>query len=320
MKVKGDGLRCLFLIGAAAALLVYPPLVLRAQELAPRAYLITPIHFNAVTLTWSFYDGSIDFNGVFPVNDAKGKYNVPIFSYYHSFDLLGRSANIVFALPYGIGNFQGTAAGAEQHLYRSGLADSTVRFSVNLKGGPAMRPQQFNKWRQKVLLGAGVEVLAPTGQYDPTKLINWGANRWSFKPEFGYSQRWSKWVVDGYSGIWFFTTNHDFFSRNAYYPGTGSQSQNPMGAFEGHLSYDFKLGCWVSLDGNFWVGGTTTVNGLENPLTKRENSRLGGTGSIRIAKHQSLKVSYSNGTYIRFGGNYQNLAVAWQYSWLGRPN
>jgi hypothetical protein len=56
-----------------------------------------------------------------------------------------------------------------------------------------MPPQEFLKWNQKILLGVGLKVMAPTGQYDPTKLINWGSNRWSFKPEFGYSQRWGKW-------------------------------------------------------------------------------------------------------------------------------
>jgi hypothetical protein len=35
--------------------------------------------------------------------------------------------------------------------------------------------------------------------------------------------------------------------------------------------------------------------------------------------HQSVKVSYSRGTYVRFGGNYQNVTVAWQYFWLGHP-
>jgi hypothetical protein len=309
-----------FGLGVAAALLLCPLQGLRAQDLAPRAYLITPLHFNAVTLTWSFYDGSINFNGALPVSDAKGKYSVPIFSYYHSFGLFGRSANILVALPYGVGHFQGTGVGVEQHLYRSGLADSAYRFSVNLKGGPAMRPQEFFKWQQKLLLGVSLKVIAPTGQYDPTRLINWGTNRWSFKPEFGYSQRWRKWVVDGYAGVWFFTTNHDFWSRNAYYPGTRSQSQKPIVALEGHLSYDFKQRLWVSLDGNFWVGGITTVAGVENPLTKQENSRLGGTASIPITKHQSLKFSYSNGTYIQFGGNYQNVSAAWQYSWMGRPN
>jgi hypothetical protein len=78
-----------------------------AQELAPRAYVITPLHSNAITLTWSFYDGSIDLNGTLPVSAATGKYSVPIFSYYHSFSFFGRSANAVASLPYGAGNFQG---------------------------------------------------------------------------------------------------------------------------------------------------------------------------------------------------------------------
>ena len=97
--------------------------------------------------------------------------------------------------------------------------------------------------------------------------------------------------------------------------------QKPMVAFEGHLSYDFKKrGLWVSLDGNFWEGGTTSVAGIENSLTKQENSRLGVTAAVPIAKHQSLKFGYNDGARIQFGGNYKNVSVAWQYGWLGRPN
>jgi hypothetical protein len=293
--------------------------ICRAQDLAPRAYVITPLHSNAITLTWAFYDGSINYNGALPVSGATGTYSVQIFSYYHSFSFFGRSANIVASLPYALGNFRGDTLGAERQLYRSGLLDSSFRFSVNLKGGPALPVQKFMKWHQKMLLGASLKVIAPTGQYDPTKLINWGANRWAFKPEFGYSQRWSKWVLDWYLGVWFFTTNNDFWSRNSFYPGTRSQSQSPIGSFEGHLSYDFKPRLWASLDGNFWFGGKTSVNGVQNPLTQQTNSRIGGTVSIPITKHQSLKFSYNNGTYIRFGGNYQNVSAAWQYSWLGKP-
>jgi hypothetical protein len=39
-----------------------------------------------------------------------------------------------------------------------------------------------------------------------------------------------------------------------------------------------------------------------------------------VSRHHSLKFSWSTGSYIKFGGNYVNLSVAWQYSWLGRPN
>ncbi len=40
---------------------------LAAQDLAPRAYVVTPIHSNAVTLTWSYYTGGLDFNGAIPI-------------------------------------------------------------------------------------------------------------------------------------------------------------------------------------------------------------------------------------------------------------
>ena len=42
---------------------------------------------------------------------------------------------------------------------------------------------------------------------------------------------------------------------------------------------------------------------------------------MALRQHQSLKFSYSGGTYSRFGGDYNNnVAVAWQYSWIGLPN
>ena len=166
--------------------------MLNAQDLAPRAYLITPLHANAVTLTWGFYSGGLNFNDAVPIVGATGNYNVPVFSYYHSLNFFGRSANVIASLPYAVGTFSGEVLGNQRSVYRSGLLDFSARLSVNLLGGPAMQPQQFSKWKQKKILGASLKIVAPTGQYDPTKLINWGINRWAFKPELGYSQRWGR--------------------------------------------------------------------------------------------------------------------------------
>jgi hypothetical protein len=288
--------------------------VAMGQTLAPRAYVITPTGANAVTLSWSFFDGGLDFNGTVPITGATGVYHIPAVSYYHSFSLFGRSANITGLLPYGVGTFSGSVLGAHQEIYRSGLLDLSLRLSVNLKGGPAMSAQEFANWKQKTLLGVSLIVVAPTGQYNPRHLVNWGIHRWAFKPELGYSRRWGNWLLDGYGGVWFYTTNNDFFSV----PNPQPQTEKPIGSFEGHLSYDFsKQRCWVSLDGNFWFGGTTSLNGVSNPVTRQTSSRIGGTAALPLSKHQTIKVSYSNGTYVRFGGNYQNVSVAWQYSWLG---
>lgn len=289
-----------------------------AQDLAPRAYLITPLHSNAINLSYGYYSGNLDFGNV-PITDATARASIPIISYFHSMNFFGRNANFVAYLPYGVGNFQGKVLNSETNAYRSGLLDSVYRLSVNLKGGPAMAIRDFQKWRQKTIIGVSLRVVAPTGQYDPTKLINWGNNRWGFKPEVGLSRRWGHWVVDAYGGAWFYTTNPEFFSKNQFNPGVMKQTQAPIGAFEGHLSYDVKPRLWASLDGNFWFGGETSLNGVANPSSTLRSSRLGGTVSFPVSKHQSIKVSYSNGTYIKYGGDFQNISVGWQYSWLGRP-
>jgi hypothetical protein len=292
---------------------------LQAQDLAPRAYVITPVHSNAVTLTYALYDGNIQLDGAVPITDASATVHVPVFTLYHSLNFFGRSANILASLPYGVGDFQGTVVTTQTTVHRSGLLDSTYRFSVNLKGGPAMNTPEMREWRQTTLIGFSFKVVAPTGQYDPTKLVNFGTNRWAFKPEIGLSKRWRNWVLDTYGGVWFYTTNNEYYSHNQVYPGVRSQTQAPIAAFEGHLSYDLKPRLWASLDGNFWFGGSTSVNGVENPDTQQRNSRIGGTLSYPLGRHQSVKVSYSRGDYIRFGGNYNNLSLAWQYSWTGWP-
>jgi hypothetical protein len=291
-----------------------------AQDLAPRAYIISPIHSNAVVTSYSFYTGNIDFAGGLPITDATATANLGSLSYFHSMRLFGRTANLTLALPYAQANFHGKLFGTETNAYRSGLGDSVYRFSVNLLGGPAMGPREYSKWRQKLLVGASLRVVAPTGQYDSTKLINIGANRWGFRPEVGLSRRWGHWVLDAYFGTWFYTTNPKFFSQNQYNPGITTQKQAPIPAFEGHLSYDVRERLWVSLDGNFWFGGKTSLNGVQNPASEQQNSRVGGTASVPVTKHQAVKFSYNNGAYIKYGGDFQNITVGWQYSWLGRPN
>jgi hypothetical protein len=73
-------------------------------------------------------------------------------------------------------------------------------------------------------------------------------------------------VLDGYGGVWFYTTNSAFFSI----PNPQPQTERSIGSFEGHLSYDFnKLHAWASLDGNFWFGGSTSLYGISNPVTRQ---------------------------------------------------
>jgi hypothetical protein len=293
--------------------------VLNAQDLRPRAYVITPAHWNAVILGYAFNDGSIFFGSALPITNASGRYSVPNISYYHAFSFFGRSANFTATLPYVVGIFQGELSGSQQQIYRSGLADSLYRVSVNLIGGPAMQPREFAKWKQKTLLGASIQIVAPTGQYYPSHLINPGNNRWVFKPELGFSHRWGNWIVDAYAGAWLFTENTNYLTGSQFSKRQNTLAQSPIGSVEMHLSYDVKPRLWASIDGNYWYGGGTTVDNVIRIGTLQSDSRIGGTISVPFTKHQSVKFSYSDGTLARIGGSFQTVSIAWQYSWVGTP-
>jgi len=287
--------------------------IVDAQEgLTPRAYVITPIHSNAVTLTYSYQQGDILFNPATPIADAGAQIEAGVLSYYHAFSFFGRSANITGSLPYAVGIFAGRVEGSPDSVYRSGLTDASLRFSVNLKGGPAMGLAAMRDWRQKTLIGLSLTVEAPTGQYDPARLINPGFNRWGFKPELGLSRRWGSWLLDIYNGVWLYTENP------RYFPSRAVQTQRAIGSLETHLSYDLRPRLWFSLDGNFWYGGVSSVNRTKDPRTRQESSRVGFTAAMPVSKHQSLKFSYSITDYALVGNDFQNVSAAWQYSWVGK--
>src|SRR3954470_16120099 len=64
-----------------------------AQDLAPRAYIITPVNSNAVTYSYALYDGSILFSGAVPIADATARVNVNSVAYTRSLNFFGRTAN-----------------------------------------------------------------------------------------------------------------------------------------------------------------------------------------------------------------------------------
>jgi hypothetical protein len=68
---------------------------LRTQDLSPRAYLITPLSSNAVTVANVFNDGDLHFEGTVPITGATGRMKMPNLTLYHSLSVFGRSANVV---------------------------------------------------------------------------------------------------------------------------------------------------------------------------------------------------------------------------------
>ena len=148
-------------------------------------------------------------------------------------DVLGHQASAVLAVPYIWGDISGNVFEEARSVTRSGVGDIKLRLAVNLIGGEALTPKEFMKRTPRTTLGASLSISAPTGQYDPDKLINIGTNRWAFKPEIGLTIPHGRWMFDVFAGVWLFSANPDFF-------GGVHREQDPMPTLQGHVSYTFR--------------------------------------------------------------------------------
>lgn len=279
-----------------------------AQELEPRAYSPSPVGANFVLLGGGYSTGGVVFDPSLPFTNVNADVTSTSIGYNHTFGLFDRCASIGIVQPYVWGTVSGEVFEQSRSVDRSGFGDTRLRFGMNLFGGPALTPAEFAKRRPERALGTSVVVVVPTGQYYPDKLINIGANRWAFKPEVGFSQPVRQWSFEAYAGVWLFTDNDDFFGGQV-------REQEPIGAFQGHVSYTFKPRLWLAGDATFYTGGRTTVDGTEN-ADYQANTRFGVTCSVPVGRRSSVKVSWTTGATTRIGGSFDTIAAAWQFLWF----
>ena len=300
--------RIALLASMAVALLGIPRA--RAQDLEPRAYSPAPMGTNFVTLTYSRSSGDVLLDPSLPIENAQVDFNTSAIGYYHSFGLFGRQTTAALALPYVWGSGTALLNGVPASIYRSGLGDPILRVSYNLYGSPALTREEFKKRRSKTVIGVSLLMTAPLGQYDPRLLVNIGTNRWSFRPQIGFSREVSRWTLDLYLGGYFFTENGNFFGGRV-------RHQSPIAATQVHVSYSFRPGMWAAVDGIYYNGGRTTVNGvLSNDL--QQNIRVGLTFALPIAHAQSLKFQYTRGAVTRVGGDFTTGAITYQFRFATR--
>jgi len=296
----------IFTAVAAAGLL---PAGLRAQDMEPRAYSSAPIGTNFIAVGGGNTKGALLFDPALPIEDAQADLNLGLFGCARTFALGGKQGLVSGAVVYGRGELKGLVSGVERVSGRSGLTDLRARVSLNLTGPGALTPAEFAKAPHRTILGVSLAIQAPTGQYDPDRLINLGTNRWAFKPEIGVSVPAGRWFLDAYVGAIFFTDNDQF------YPGDALREQDPLGTFQAHASYTFRSRAWVAIDATWYGGGDSTIDGGE-PAGRQNNTRLGGTASIPIARGQSIKIAASTGAWVQSGSDFNTGTVTWQINWF----
>lgn len=300
LRLCRGGLVALFMVGL---------LVVRsdAQELEPRTYVPSPIDLNVFVSALTFNTGDLAFDPSGPISEADADIGIGILGYVRTIGVFGRSANASIVVPYVRGDLQGLYLDEFQSVSRSGMGDPKVRFAINLYGAPAMTMKEFMAYRPKWTVATSLSVVAPLGQYDSSKLINIGTNRWGFKPEVGIARTVGRWRIEGAFGLWVFTDNNDFLDG-------GTRSQDPIGSFQFHLIYSFNPLMWIAYDANYYTGGRTSFGDGKNE-DLQSNSRMGLTFSMPINRNNTLKFNYSRGTFTTIGADFDSFGVAWSHIW-----
>jgi hypothetical protein len=280
-----------------------------AQDIEPRAYSNAPIGVNFLIAGYVYTRGGLSFDSAIPITDAHINTSNAVLAYSRVLDLWGTSGRVEAILPYAW--LSGTAEYQGEPVQRvvDGFANPMFKLSVNLYGAPALTLKEFAGWEQDLIIGASLRVMPSWGQYDASKVVNIGTNRWSFKPEIGISKAVGPWTLEAQAAATFFTDNEDFYGGN-------KRAQDPLYSLQGHLIYGFRSGIWTSVDATYFAGGRTTINGVLN-YDLQQNWRLGATLALPVDRLNSIKFYASSGVSARTGNNYDAVGVAWQYRWGG---
>jgi hypothetical protein len=287
--------------------MVLAPAAASAQDLEPRAYSNLPVGLNFVLGGYGYSTGGVATDPTLPIRDGNLRVHTALAAYARSLDVLGMSGKVDAIVPYSWLSGEATFAGQPQERTVSGFNDPRFRFTLNFYGAPALSMEEFASYQQDVIVGASVQVSVPLGQYDSSKLVNLGTNRWFIKPELGISKAWGPLTLELAPSVTFYTDNNDFLNGM-------TREQDPLYALQGHLVYSFGYGIWGALDSTYYIGGSTTVNGVAND-DRQENWRLGGTLSFPISRQHSIKLYGSTGVSTRTGSDFDALGILLQYRW-----
>ena len=208
--------------------------------------------------------------------------------YIRTFVLFNKTARIGILQAYQEGRWSGLVDGIPNSINRSGWADTLLRFAINLYGAPPLQGKEYAAYRAstpvETILGAGLSVQLPTGDYMDDKLINLGTNRFTFRPQFGVIHTRGKWSTETTAIVALYTDNNDFY--NGY-----KLEQDPLYTIHGHLIYTFRPGLWAGASVGYDYGGRSTVE-REKKDDRKQNVLWALSFGFFVNRYLSFKVAY----------------------------
>lgn len=265
---------------------------------------------NFLIANYTRSDGDVSTDPSLPISNVHATINTGVVGYSRTFGLFERTASAAIALPYLRGDVSGVVGEQGTRVTRSGLGDLRLRFAQSLAGSPALTPAAFAQHEPTASLGTSLVVIAPTGDYNPSHLVNVGSNRWAFKPEVGVSEQVGRWFADAAAGVWLFTDNHSFFNGHV-------RGQDPLWSVQAHAGRYFERGFWLAADVIHYAGGDIAIDRVSSH-DAQSVTRYGLTLSVPLAGGLSAKLAGSSWLTAHNGGNFDTIGLTLQYRWFER--
>ncbi|MGI9547795.1 MAG: transporter [Flavobacteriaceae bacterium] len=240
--------------------------------------------------------------------DVKVNVHTLVIAYVHPFKLGEKLARIDALIPVSFARWEGLLSGLPASTERNGLADPRIRFSLHLKGPPAMEAAEMKKYllehRKYTTIGVSVAITVPLGQYNDERLLNLGLNQFVFRPQLGMLHNWGLWSFELTASVFIFTKNNDFFNDS-------DKRQDPLFAAQAHLIKRFTSRHWISVSTGYGLGGQSVVNRQSNNDV-RSNFLGAASFGIPIGKKQSAKFTYIRQETLKdIGADTNSLILGW---------
>lgn len=259
-----------------------------ALDVEPRRWSHLPLDTHFIGMAYVNTDADILFDPALELEDVEMELDIWAAKYIYSFESFGKSSRIDITQTYQDGHWKGLLEGEPAKTSRHGLGDTFVRYAINLYGAPPLKSGDYVAYRRsrdiETIVGAGLAIRLPTGDYDEDRLINLGQNRFVIRPQFGIQHNRGPWTFEVNTEIAFYETNTEFFDGNKL-------QQDPVFILLTTASYTFSPGLWAGVGVAYDYGGENEVNGVSKD-NRGENEAWGASIAYPLSRRLGVSLTY----------------------------
>jgi hypothetical protein len=214
-----------------------------------------------------------------------------IVGYARTFSLFDRAAMAALLFPMGHISGEVTVAGRTFNQSANGFGDPMIEFNLNVIGPPAQKDiPAVMRYEPGFSVDLLADLAVPIGEYDSTRPLNIGQNRWYGRFGMPTILQIGPWVpgqrttLELLPAVWVFGNNDDYVGQ--------TMKTDPLFQLDAHLTRDIVEKLWVSLDAAWYYGGKATINDV--PGEKLNNIGVGITLGYSINDNLNLTAGYKS--------------------------